>query len=586
MNSTSTPGEFTLATYDLGAAPFEVVAVDLQDKGYASDLVVTTRYDHSYIALLNNNDDPTTFTVGSQLRGSSGADTRGVASGDFNGDGEPDLVIGNEDGVSILLNRNDGSGSFGTPSATYRTSDNSDNNAEANAVRVADLNHDGFLDVVTANRWGENFSVLFGNGDGTFGTSHNYPANNPRDLVLGDWDNDGNTDVAIGSISGGVYIMYGTSGVGKFTLPGDLTIPGDLTLTSGTLDPEEHTINLAGNLSSDKGLLSGDSGLLNLTGGDQTISGNNIFYDLAKSVTSAHTLTFERAKNFVIAHTITLAGTSGNLLSLRSDHDTFQWHLDPEGIETFSYLNVKDSDNLREDNVFCTAGCIDSGNNTGWSFADNPTPTPTPTPHSHSSGGGATSQRVRAFVAPSITQTPGASSPFTRSLKKGMSGDDVKKLQVFLNTHGFVIALTGPGSSQNETNYFGDATQTALIKFQIANNINPPSGFFGPITTALFEKLSGISPTSSTSPISPTAPTTLGTFTRDLEKGMKGDDVTSLQKLLISLHVGPAADALAQSGASGYFGDLTKSALTEFQKAKGVTPPAGYFGPKTKSVLK
>ena len=65
-----------------------------------------------------------------------------------------------------------------------------------------------------------------------------------------------------------------------------------------------------------------------------------------------------------------------------------------------------------------------------------------------------------------------------------MSGADVKALQVYLNTHGYVIASSGAGSPGNETTKFGGATKAALIKFQKANGITPAAGYFGPKTRA------------------------------------------------------------------------------------------------------
>jgi len=78
---------------------------------------------------------------------------------------------------------------------------------------------------------------------------------------------------------------------------------------------------------------------------------------------------------------------------------------------------------------------------------------------------------------PSITN-----SNFTRSLTVGARGNDVKALQVYLNSKGFTVSTTGAGSPGNETSYFGPATRSALSRFQSANNISPPAGFFGPIT--------------------------------------------------------------------------------------------------------
>ncbi len=77
---------------------------------------------------------------------------------------------------------------------------------------------------------------------------------------------------------------------------------------------------------------------------------------------------------------------------------------------------------------------------------------------------------------------------FTRSLTVGMHGDDVKALQVFLNSKGFKLASSGPGSPGNETTKFGALTRDALAKFQISVGIKPPAGFFGLITRGYLKK--------------------------------------------------------------------------------------------------
>ncbi|OHA82736.1 MAG: hypothetical protein A3B07_01290 [Candidatus Yonathbacteria bacterium RIFCSPLOWO2_01_FULL_43_27] len=56
---------------------------------------------------------------------------------------------------------------------------------------------------------------------------------------------------------------------------------------------------------------------------------------------------------------------------------------------------------------------------------------------------------------------------FLRTLKMGMSGEDVRELQKFLNTDTETrVSLSGAGSLGNETNYFGPATHRALVLFQ------------------------------------------------------------------------------------------------------------------------
>lgn len=67
------------------------------------------------------------------------------------------------------------------------------------------------------------------------------------------------------------------------------------------------------------------------------------------------------------------------------------------------------------------------------------------------------------------------STQFNRDLELKSEGEDVRKLQQHLINAGYSIP-DGP------TNFFGSQTQSALIQFQIDNNISPAIGYFGPIT--------------------------------------------------------------------------------------------------------
>jgi subtilisin family serine protease len=81
--------------------------------------------------------------------------------------------------------------------------------------------------------------------------------------------------------------------------------------------------------------------------------------------------------------------------------------------------------------------------------------------------------------------TPTSPLPiFTRDLSLGAVGEDVRQLQIYLNTHGYPVAVIGVGSAGQEGTMFGGLTQAALIRFQIANGIVPASGYLGPITKA------------------------------------------------------------------------------------------------------
>ncbi|MDO8261324.1 MAG: peptidoglycan-binding domain-containing protein, partial [Candidatus Magasanikbacteria bacterium] len=71
---------------------------------------------------------------------------------------------------------------------------------------------------------------------------------------------------------------------------------------------------------------------------------------------------------------------------------------------------------------------------------------------------------------------------FSRNLKLGMQGEDVRELQKFLNANGFTLADQGFGSRGQETDYFGFLTKKALIKFQNQMKIEPAMGYLGPVT--------------------------------------------------------------------------------------------------------
>ncbi len=87
-----------------------------------------------------------------------------------------------------------------------------------------------------------------------------------------------------------------------------------------------------------------------------------------------------------------------------------------------------------------------------------------------------------------VTKIKSAPRPtFTRDLKVGDKGPDVKKLQQYLNQRGFIVATSGNGSPGQETELFGPGTAEALKKFQEVYaeillkpyGLSEGTGFFG-----------------------------------------------------------------------------------------------------------
>ena len=106
--------------------------------------------------------------------------------------------------------------------------------------------------------------------------------------------------------------------------------------------------------------------------------------------------------------------------------------------------------------------------------------------------------QIEALKGGSSATTGGSSAgvcPFTwtRDLRTGATGADVKALQQFLNADEATrVAATGAGSAGMETETFGPATAAAVSKFQTKyradiltpNGLVSPTGTFGPSTRA------------------------------------------------------------------------------------------------------
>jgi hypothetical protein len=138
-----------------------------------------------------------------------------ITPADLNGDGVLDLVIGADDGVSVLLGNSDGT--FGA-AQTY--------NSPGRATAV-DLNGDGRLDIAVAGE--DTISALLGNGDGTFGPASTFEGGVMNwNIATGDFNGDGAMDVvatAFGSSSanfGSAFVALQTNGAAVLPAPENL----------------------------------------------------------------------------------------------------------------------------------------------------------------------------------------------------------------------------------------------------------------------------------------------------------------------------------------------------------------------------
>jgi len=147
---------------------------------------------------------------------------------DFNNDHHLDLVLVSAKNSRVLLGRGDGTFAV---SATLDSSFGASvshlqfvNPITPTAVHVADLNHDGFLDIAIATESSsQDVSIYYGRGNGAFTNAKVFdiggnPGYDTPAAAFADFNRDGRLDVIAVDVHSGFNIAYGTS-YGEFNAP-------------------------------------------------------------------------------------------------------------------------------------------------------------------------------------------------------------------------------------------------------------------------------------------------------------------------------------------------------------------------------
>jgi FG-GAP-like repeat len=140
--------------------------------------------------------------------------------GDFNGDGIPDEAASNLNaggGIEVWLGNGDGTFKGGIESPVTTS-------LFFAFVTVGDFNGDGKADLAVANypdsgNGPYSETILLGNGDGTFVQAVDNPAtgNQPLSMVAGDFNGDGNLDLAVANSGSNTLTILLGNGDGTFT---------------------------------------------------------------------------------------------------------------------------------------------------------------------------------------------------------------------------------------------------------------------------------------------------------------------------------------------------------------------------------
>lgn len=229
-----------------GQDPREVLLADLNDNGL-DDAVVAGANE---VVIMYNDGSGGFFNGEFALYYPSGSNTQGIAVGDLTSNGFPDIVAVSRDASTARVFRNNANGTFPTftqiaslPTPTSPISvvladlgnDPSpppvsvDRGAEP--APMAALAPDGDLDIIVAAE-GEHAIEAFLNSGGTFASAGAFPTTvgSPEEISVGDIDNDGDIDVAVPGLVGGLDIFRNRSNqIGGPEPVTDIVTPLDFT---------------------------------------------------------------------------------------------------------------------------------------------------------------------------------------------------------------------------------------------------------------------------------------------------------------------------------------------------------------------
>jgi hypothetical protein len=200
------------ATYTVGKQPYQVAIGDVNGDGHP-DLAVTNNGANTVTILFGSASG--TFTVQAATLATC-ANPYGVAIGDFKHNGFPSVAVTCYASSQLEIFPNNGNGTFGSP--FMYTVGSSINGLTPNPASIAlgDFNRDGNLDIVTGDTTANDVSFFAGNGNNTFNASVESPSLNfPDSIVAGDFNGDGILDIA--GVAPNFNAVVLTLGVGNGT---------------------------------------------------------------------------------------------------------------------------------------------------------------------------------------------------------------------------------------------------------------------------------------------------------------------------------------------------------------------------------
>ncbi len=206
-NGVCTNAGFTLSqTVNTGNAPMGIATGDFNKDGN-TDFVVLNNVNNNASVFLGNGS--ASFVAGGNV--SLDAGPLAIAVADMNGDGNQDLVTANFGASTVSVRLGDGLGGFsGSINRSVGTNPSS--------IIIADFNSDYIPDVAVPNANSQSVSVLFGDGTGNFLSFVNTlsTTSNPTSIAAADFNNDGRMDFITSNVANGSVSLRLQNSTGGF----------------------------------------------------------------------------------------------------------------------------------------------------------------------------------------------------------------------------------------------------------------------------------------------------------------------------------------------------------------------------------
>ncbi len=221
--NTSTIGAITLdpkVDFAMGNGPNTVAIGDVDGDGKA-DLVVASEFSSGMISIFRNTGNVGTISFAAKVDSLTGSGPWGVAIGDLDGDGKPDIVNANagNNTISVFRNTSTGGSISLDPKVDFATG------SYPLGVAIGDVDADGKPDVVVTNYSGATVSVFRNtstSGSISLDVKADFATGSvPAGVALGDMDGDGKADIATANYSSStVSVLRNTSSSGTIGLAG------------------------------------------------------------------------------------------------------------------------------------------------------------------------------------------------------------------------------------------------------------------------------------------------------------------------------------------------------------------------------